>query len=106
APVTATDQERAGFCVQRLDLRGGTPRMFFRAKPETLGRRDEEYVTTPGPKRPIDVRFAPDGDALYVVDYGPVLWVPSATGPAPRYYPGTGVLWRITRIPQSNPPPR
>ena len=97
APVTASVQERAGFWVQRVDTTTGKVEMFFRARPETLGTRDEEYVTTPGPRRPVDLRFSPDGSALYVVDYGPVLWVRSATGPAPHYFPGTGVLWRITR---------
>jgi glucose/arabinose dehydrogenase len=104
APVTAAAQERAGFWVQRVDTSTGKLEMFFRARPDSLGARDEEYVTTPGPKRPVDVRFSRDGSALYVVDYGPVLWVRSATGPAPRYFPGTGVLWRITRdlhVPQS-----
>lgn len=49
-----------------------------------------------GPRRPFDVVFSRDGAALYVVDMGAyeVLETPL---PVPRPYPGTGVVWRISR---------
>ena len=95
APATALKQERAGYWVQRIDPATNKGEVFFRAKKETLGAKDEEYVTTAGPKRPVDVRFF--GDALYVVDIGVVVFTTSGQGPTPRPYPGTGVVWRITR---------
>lgn len=46
-----------------------------------------------GLERPISVRFDPQGEALYVVDFGVLLM--SERGSDPR--PGTGALWRIVR---------
>lgn len=51
-----------------------------------------EEGATPGPRRLIDVRFSPRGDALYVVDFGAVFMTPE-----PRAVPGSGVVWRIIR---------
>ena len=45
-----------------------------------------------GLERPIAVRFSPDGNALYVVDFG--VMTENHRGDHPRT--GTGVLWRIT----------
>ncbi|MCC6908279.1 MAG: DUF305 domain-containing protein [Phycisphaerales bacterium] len=50
-----------------------------------------------GPRRLLDVRFAPDGNALYVADFGSM-----AVGDKPRPVPGTGVIWRI--VPENSPP--
>ena len=97
APATALKQERAGYWVRRIDVATGEGEVFFRAKETALGPKDLEYVTTAGPKRPVGVRFSPRGDALYVVDIGAVMFIPSGTGPTPRPYPGSGVVWRITR---------
>ncbi|BDP43536.1 hypothetical protein DAETH_35050 (plasmid) [Deinococcus aetherius] len=46
-----------------------------------------------GFERPVDVRFTPAGDALYVVDFG--VMTTTKKGQIPQ--PNTGVLWRITR---------
>ena len=60
---------------------------------EGKGVKDmKEQGITPGPRRLIDVRFSPSGDALYVVDFGAMLLTPE-----PRSVPGTGVVWRIVR---------
>ena len=48
-----------------------------------------------GPRRPIDVRFTPSGDALYVVDFG-VLSVDPMLKPAS--IPRSGVVWRLQPI--------
>jgi glucose/arabinose dehydrogenase len=45
-----------------------------------------------GLKRVIDVKFAPDGKAMYVLDFGLLEF----TSLAPNAIPYTGVLWRIT----------
>ena len=45
-----------------------------------------------GPRRPIDVRFTPAGDALYVVDFG-VLTIDSML--KPMSIPHSGVIWRL-----------
>jgi hypothetical protein len=52
----------------------------------------------------VDVTFSPDGDALYVVDTGAIAVLPTAA-PAPQPFPGTGVIWRITREGRNVPGP-
>jgi glucose/arabinose dehydrogenase len=68
---------------------------FFGVRPEALGPPGMEPVVTAGPRRPVDVRFSPRGDALYIADVGGLAIVPSAIGPMPRPFPRTGVIWRI-----------
>ncbi len=43
------------------------------------------------PRRLLDVRFSPDGGALYVVDFGTMVVVGK-----PKPVPSTGAVWRIT----------
>lgn len=54
------------------------------------GRQEESL--TPGPRRLVDVVFSPDGRAMYVVDFGAMV-----VEKAPKPFPGSGVVWRITR---------
>ncbi|MGG1663637.1 hypothetical protein [Brevibacillus sp. NRS-1366] len=60
--------------------------VIYRANPD--GRMDKY-----GPERPIAVRFSPDGESLYVLDFGKL--GAAATTAIP--YSGTGALWRISR---------
>ncbi len=55
------------------------------------GSGKEESITA-GPRRLVDVVFSPEGDALYVVDFGSMVVM---TQPMPIRE--TGVIWRITR---------
>lgn len=96
-PITGSHTERSGFEVVRIDATTGKAESFFKAKKESLGPKGLEYVVTSGPRRPVDVRLAPDGKALYVVDVGAMAILSTATGPAPRPFPRSGVVWRITR---------
>jgi len=52
-----------------------------------------EDSVTAGPRHLVAMRFAPGGEALYVVDFGAVFMTPDGT----RAVPGTGVVWRILR---------
>jgi glucose/arabinose dehydrogenase len=47
--------------------------------------------------RPFDVQFGPDG-AMYIVDYG-VVNVDMSLKPPYAYQPGTGGIWKVTRMP-------
>ena len=97
-PVTGSDPIPAGHQVTRIDLRTGEMVPFFRAKESALGPPGPfRYNVTPGPKRPVDVRFSPGGDALYVVDVGAIVALPAGAGPMVQAFPKTGAVWRITR---------
>lgn len=96
-PITGEHDERSGFAVVRIDPASRKVETFFHAKKDAQGPKGMEYVVTPGPRRPVDVRFSPKGDALYVVDVGAMAILSTAAGPAPRPFPRTGVVWRITR---------
>jgi glucose/arabinose dehydrogenase len=97
SPVTAAVPVRAGYWVKTVDPKSGRADTFFTAKKEALGPKDLEYVTTAGPRRLVDLRFDPQGRALYVVDIGPLHYMPGEKGPQPVPFPGTGTVWRILR---------
>jgi glucose/arabinose dehydrogenase len=96
-PITGTDKIQSGHQVVRIDPATGEAETFFTARPETLGPSGAEYVATPGPKHPVGVKFSPDGSALYVADIGAISPYLAGAGPFPRAFPGTGLIWRITR---------
>ena len=56
------------------------------------GQHSGSHSLTAGPRRPIDVRFAPDGSAMYIADFG-VLQVHGKGEMKAR--PGTGVIWKV-----------
>jgi hypothetical protein len=105
-PITGTEEVSAGQQVVRIDVNTGAIQPFFRAKPSALGPKGWEYIATPAPKHPVEARFSPDGRALYVVDVGALSPFLAGAGPFPRAFPGTGVVWRITRegTPAEGPP--
>ena len=97
-PVNSADALPAGYQVTRINISTGEMVPFFRAKDSALGPPGPfQYVVTPGPKRPVDVRFSPGGDALYVVDVGAITGLPAGAGPMAQAFPKTGAVWRITR---------
>jgi glucose/arabinose dehydrogenase len=97
ATMTAAQPVRAGFWVKSVDPATATVETFLATRAEYLGPPGLEYVTTSGPRRPVDVRFDRAGNALYVVDIGPIHIRDGAKGPEPVAFPGTGVVWRIVR---------
>lgn len=105
APATGPETAPAGFQVVVIDLATGKAEPFFRANPSALGPKGQEYVATAAPKRPVDVRFSPDGNTLYVVDIGALTGFPAGAGPAARPFPGSGVVWRVVKdgTPSSGP---
>jgi glucose/arabinose dehydrogenase len=97
APITASGEVSAGHQVVRINTRTGEMEPFFHANESALGQGPMKYVVTPAPKHPVDVRFSPAGDALYVADIGALFGAPAAAGPMAKSIPGSGVIWRITR---------
>ncbi|HWG83854.1 MAG TPA: PQQ-dependent sugar dehydrogenase [Deinococcales bacterium] len=105
-PITGADGTMSGQQVVRVNPATGQSEPFFRARPEALGPRGQEYVQTAAPKHPVDVRFSRDGNALYIADIGALKIYLAGAGPFPRPWPTTGVIWRVTRdnAPAARPP--
>jgi|GEM_PF-583788 len=72
--------------VLRIDPADGSVEWFLRNQ---AGGRAARWGA--GLKRAIAVLFAPDGSAMYLLDFGQI----DTTDLAPNPIPGTGVLWRI-----------
>ena len=112
-PMTGTPpQEHGGHRVVRVDPQTKKVETFFTKKGHHAGgghtghsesggdsgqqghgsggHGGEEESVTPGPRRLVDVRFSPTGDALYVVDFGSMV-----VADEPKPIRGTGVIWRI-----------
>jgi hypothetical protein len=95
APAGRRERQPTGFRIVRVDPKNGRVEDFAvnRAGGPASKNRGGGF------ERPIAVRFAQHGQALYVVDYG-VMLVNEHGAYAQR---GTGVVWRITR---TTPPPQ
>lgn len=115
APMTGTVKEHGGHRVVRIDLNAKKAETFFGQKHhhqhnsdtrapsgKRANHRDGEQaakehessshrVATPGPRRLVDIAFSPDGDAMYVVDFGAMFVEPEKVTPVRK----TGVIWRI-----------
>jgi hypothetical protein len=63
----------------------------------SVGPSISQIGTTSGPRHPVEAKFSPDGEALYVVDIGVIGFEVGGAGPFPQPVPGTGVIWRITK---------
>jgi glucose/arabinose dehydrogenase len=94
APGVGKVRAPVGFRVVRVDVEQGIVHGFA----ENHGRRagPASLLGNGGLERPVAARFHPRGDALYVVDFGIMLMDEQGARPIP----GTGVLWRITRVRQ------
>ena len=90
APTVGKVMSPVGFKVVRVDVNAGTIDTFATNRG---GKGPASRLRRGGLERPTALKFAPDGSALYVVDFG--VMTMSAKGPAARER--TGVLWRITR---------
>jgi glucose/arabinose dehydrogenase len=91
-PMTAKDDARAGYQVERIDPASGTLAPYLRNR----GPGDAQPASTldlrNGFERPVDVRIGPDG-LIYVLDYGAFI----VSGAEPKAFPKTGKLFRIEK---------
>lgn len=93
APLTTATGNDHGYTVVRIDMNTREAHPFFSRKADG----SSENVSTAGPRHPVEARFSPDGEVLYIVDIGVIGFELAGAGPFPRPYPGTGVIWRVTR---------
>ncbi|MGE5589152.1 MAG: PQQ-dependent sugar dehydrogenase [Bacillota bacterium] len=84
-PVTARGGGLPGFGVVRANLETGKVTPFLVSRNPTYGGT--------GPQRPVDLKFDPSGEALYVLDFGTLSG--NLAGIIP--YALSGILWRVTR---------
>ena len=93
APTVGKVMSPVGFNVVRVDVRDGAIELFAvnRAKGDRTG--PASMIGGGGLERPVSVRFSPQGDALYILDFGQV----RMTEKGPQPVQNTGVLWRVTR---------
>lgn len=91
APEVGKSLWPVGFKVVRVDVNTGVIETFAANAGKLNGPASR--IGGGGLERPVDVRFDPKGQALYIVDFGVMTIGPK--GPEPRA--GTGVLWRVSR---------
>jgi len=89
-PITGAPN-RSGYTVVRIDPATKDAQPFL-TQPQGAGEGPGA-----GPRHPVEVRFSPDGETMYVVDIGYIGFELGGAGPFPHPAPGTGVIWRITR---------
>jgi glucose/arabinose dehydrogenase len=94
-PLTGETDNLNGYTVLRIDPATKEVQPFLTNK--KTGPAAKEYVSTPGPRHPVEAKFSPDGEVLYVVDIGVIGFELAGAGPFPTPQPGTGVVWRITK---------
>lgn len=119
-PMTGkAPKPHGGHRVVRYNPRGGAVVEVFSRKPhghsgssasktssskpksnEKNAKSSGGHQMSPGPRRPIDVRFAPDGSAMYVVDFGVQQVHP---GGEIKAYPKTGLVWKVTPAATGDP---
>ena len=80
-----------GYKVVRVDIETGVVHDFAVNRGDVNG--PASWLDSGGLERPLNVKFSPDGRALYIADFGVMTTRDGNIQPRP----GTGVMWRITR---------
>jgi glucose/arabinose dehydrogenase len=91
-PMTAPDDGRAGFQVERIDPGTGAIAPYARNRGEGDAQPASTLDLRNGLERPVDVQVGPDG-TIYVLDFGAFV----TAGGAPKAFPKTGKLFRIEK---------
>ena len=97
-PGSVKNQEERGIVGQKVVM----------LNPQTKNHSDFISLETPDTSfRPVGIAFNPNEDALYIASIGKVevrTTLPNNNDvhlpePIPWYYPNTGVIWKVTKIP-------
>ena len=91
APLVGKVMSPVGFKVVRVDVETGIIHDFAVNKGKRNG--PASWLKRGGLERPIAVRFDPNGEALYVVDFGIMQMDKDGSKPVRN----TGTVWKITR---------
>lgn len=88
SPGVGKVERSVGYKVIRVNIETGITNDFALNKKKNA---PASKIKTGGIERPVAVRFSPDGQLLYIVDFG--IMRTSDKGPDP--IKGTGVVWRV-----------
>jgi glucose/arabinose dehydrogenase len=91
APAVGKVLAPVGYKVVRVDVANGTVTDFAANKGKKTAPASK--LRSGGLERPIAVKFSPDGESLYIVDFGVI----KVTGKEQRPQQQTGVIWKITK---------
>ena len=91
APAVGKTLHPVGFRIVRVDTERGMIEDFAVNKDAKNGPASK--LGSGGLERPVAVRFSPNGDSLYVIDFG--VLIQDKQGSKPQQ--GTGAIWRISR---------
>jgi hypothetical protein len=91
APKVGKVLAPVGFKVVRVSTRNGVIQDFAVNRSKKNG--PASWTGGGGLERPVAAKFSPDGNTLYVVDFG--ILKMTERGPEPQV--GTGVIWKITK---------
>ncbi|WP_439881253.1 PQQ-dependent sugar dehydrogenase [Pontibacter sp. MBLB2868] len=80
-----------GYKVVRVDVENGTVTEFAANKGKKVAPASK--LKTGGLERPVGLKFSPDGQSLYIVDFG--IMETGENGPTPILK--TGVIWKISK---------
>jgi len=97
APMVGKVMAPVGFKVVTVDVTTGVVHDFAANAGSVNG--PASWAKNGGLERPVAARFDPAGNALYIVDFGVMTADEKGLHPQPQ----TGVLWRITRVPDTAP---
>lgn len=92
APGVGKVLSPVGFKVVRVNMETGVIRDFAVNKGKRNG--PASWLGAGGLERPVSVKFDPQGEALYVVDFG--ILKMTEQGPLPQQ--NTGVIWKISKM--------
>jgi glucose/arabinose dehydrogenase len=91
APNAGKVLDPVGFKVVRVDVSNGNITDFATNKGKDNGPASK--LKHGGLERPVAVKFSPDGQSLYIVDFGVMQMTDQ--GPAPQQK--TGVVWKVSK---------
>jgi len=91
APEVGKVLAPVGYRVVRVDVTNGKVTDFAANKGKKVAPASK--LKTGGLERPISVKFSPDGQSLYIVDFGVVKMTEKGAEPQVK----TGVIWKITK---------
>ncbi|MDX5482505.1 MAG: PQQ-dependent sugar dehydrogenase, partial [Hymenobacteraceae bacterium] len=91
APAVGKVLSPVGYKVVRVDVSTGTVTDFAANKGKKVAPASKQ--ASGGLERPVAVKFSPDGQSLYIVDFGVMKAGEESQEPQQK----TGVIWRITK---------